>query len=106
MGLGTGIDEPAAHLLADFVQRGIGEDRLGGHCAKHLDAEPGKTALAEIFDEVVFIRVDFVDDDADQFDAFLVEERFVEGHLVDGLADAAFGDEQRFAAEQLGHPGV
>jgi hypothetical protein len=48
--------------------------------------------LGEVADILVFLGDQLVDDDADDLDAFLVEERLVDGDLIDGTTDAALGN--------------
>ena len=61
-----------------------------------------KSAAGEIIHVVELVRQHLVEDDADDRHAFLLEERLVDGHLVDRFADAALGDDDDFRAEQFG----
>ena len=49
-----------------------------------FEATPG-----ELGDVIHLVDQNLVKDDTDDFDAFLLEERLVESHLVDGFADPA-----------------
>ena len=63
-----------------------------------LEAAPG-----EFGDVTKPVRMHLVQDDADDLDAFLLEQRLVQADFVDRFADAALGDNDDFGPEHLGH---
>jgi hypothetical protein len=60
-----------------------------------------QAAAGEVGDVIHFFADDFVEDDADDFDAFFFKKRLVEGDVINGFADAALGNNDDFRAEQF-----
>ena len=72
------------------------------HHAEQLQSFPFQAAAGEFGDIINFFPQHFVEDDADDLDAFFFKQRLVEGDLVDGFADAALGDNDDFGGQQFG----
>ena len=96
----------AAQLVGHLPHGGGGQQRLVGHHAQHLDPLALQAQAHVLAHLGELVRQHLVDDDPQQRHALLVEERLVEHHLVDGLADAGAADQDHRRAQQAGHLGV
>ncbi len=101
-----GIEALGLEFFGEEADGGVGEEGAVGDDAEEAETFSFEAALGELGDEVEFFGEDFIEDDADDFDAFLLEEGLVEGDFVDGFADAALGDDHDFGAEEFGDAGV
>ena len=100
------IEERSTGGLGDLAEGGGGEDGFIWDGPEEIDSEAVETALGEVANIGKFFWEDLIDDDADEFDAFLIEESFIEGDFVDGATDSATGDEDDLAGEEVGDAGV
>jgi len=99
-GAGHGQDF-GLELFADQIYGGIGQNLLMRKHAQEFEAFAAKTASSEVADIIHLRPQNFVDDDANDFDAFLFEKSFVQADFVDGPADATLGHDDDFCAEDF-----
>ena len=97
------VEKLPADVFADLLERRLGEHVIHGHDPEKLKAEPLESPPRKIRNVVELVGVDLVHHDADNLDAFAVEERLVQGRLVDRSPDPARRHEHDLAGEQLRH---
>ena len=100
------IEESTSGGLGDLAKGGGGEDGFFWNRAEEIDAEAIEAPFGEVADIGKFFGEDLIDDHADDFDAFFIEEGFIEGDFIDGAADPATGDEDHLTGEEVSDAGI
>src|SRR2546422_49476 len=87
--------------LADDVERALARAQVAGQ-------DDSRQTLGAAVEQRGRYRQDnvFTVPRGDQLDAFLLKQRLVEGHFVDGFADAALSDDDDLCCDKLCHPGI
>src|SRR6266568_2345065 len=84
------------------IQRWPREYALVRDDAQQIQSFALQTPPGEVGHIIDFGLQNFVQDHADDFHSFLLEERLVQGYFVNRLADAALADDDDFGLENLG----
>src|SRR5687767_8367077 len=91
-----GIDELSPNRLTDLAERSICQQRLRGNCAEQLEAKSLQSLLRELTHVIVLLWDELIEDDSNDFDAFLIEKRFVQREFIDRTTDTALGHQHHF----------
>ena len=101
--VGGCVQQFGVQFLADQIHGRIAQDLFIRQHAEQFQSFAFQTAPGEIRDVIHLFRQHLVEDDADDFDAFLFKQRLVERDFVNRFADAALADDDDLCAEDFRH---